>query len=343
MAVVNSALRPVVRWSRCLLAAGLLASLLPAKAQVQDPFVEAREVRSWLMRMHDAARQNNFQGTFVVSAGGTVTSARIVHFRTAGDQYERIETLDGEMRRVYRHNDIVHTLWPQSRVAVVEQRDSMNAFPALLQSRGDRIVEFYDIKPLGLDRVAGYEAHVLGLRPKDAFRFGYRLWAERQSGLLLRAEVRDEADHVLESSAFSEVSIGIKPQLDAVVLPMKKLEGYRVLRPSMVATDLEQEGWTLRIAVPGFRAVNCVKRPLDSTTDAGGDMRMLQAIYADGLTYVSIFIEPYSPAMHKREMVMALGATQTLMRRQGDWWVTVMGDVPVATLRSFAAGLDRLK
>jgi sigma-E factor negative regulatory protein RseB len=31
------------------------------------------------------------------------------------------------------------------------------------------------------------------------------------------------------------------------------------------------------------------------------------------------------------------------MQQQGDWWVTVVGDVPAATLRMFAKGLERLK
>jgi sigma-E factor negative regulatory protein RseB len=31
------------------------------------------------------------------------------------------------------------------------------------------------------------------------------------------------------------------------------------------------------------------------------------------------------------------------MQQQGDWWVTVVGDVPAATLRTFAKGLERLK
>ena len=321
-------------------ALSLLWSGSPARAQGTgagaDPLVEAREVRSWLMRIHDAAKQKNFQGIFVVSAGGTVSSSRIVHFYEGSNQFERIEAMDGEMRKVFRHNDVVHTLWPLSRVAVVEQRESINAFPALLQSRSDRIVEFYDVKPLGTDRVAGHEANVLGLRPKDAYRFGYRLWAERQSGLLLRADVLDEKEQVLESSAFSEVSIGVRPQLDAVVLPMKK-------RPVMSPTELEREGWALHVQVPGFRHVSCVKRPVDTAVKGLAETQMLQAIYADGLTYVSVFVEPYNAAVHRREMAMALGATRTLMRRQGDWWITVMGDVPVQTLRSFAAGLERKK
>ena len=42
-------------------------------------------------------------------------------------------------------------------------------------------------------------------------------------------------------------------------------------------------------------------------------------------------------------MLTTMGPTQTLMRRQGDWWITVVGDVPAVTLKAFAAGLERKK
>ena len=73
------------------------------------------EVRAWLLRIHDAASRRNFQGTFVVSGGGGVASARIAHFCEGPNQYERIESLDGRQRKVFRHNDVVHTLWPASQ------------------------------------------------------------------------------------------------------------------------------------------------------------------------------------------------------------------------------------
>jgi sigma-E factor negative regulatory protein RseB len=37
-----------------------------------------------------------------------------------------------------------------------------------------------------------------------------------------------------------------------------------------------------------------------------------------------------------------MGATHTLMRQRFDrWWITVMGDVPPATLKQFLAALER--
>ena len=323
----------------------------PARAQPQAtvaaPLGE-REVRDYLMRIHGAGSERNFQGTFVVSAGGSVSSARITHYCDGRNQFERIDTMDGQVRRVFRFNQQVHTLWPQSRVALVEQRDAMATFPALLQGGEDRIAESYEVRTQGVDRVAGHAAEVLHLRPRDEHRYGYRLWSEKLSGLLLRAEVVGARDDVLESSAFSEVTIGIKTQPDAVLKPMRRLDGYRVLRPSLTPTRLDSEGWSLEPPVSGFRQVSCVKRPLMDGGDpegedptSGGASQVLQSIYSDGLTYVSVFIEPFDAKRHSRPMLSSLGATHTLMLPKGDAWVTVVGDVPAATLRRFADALVR--
>ncbi|MGY4830566.1 MucB/RseB C-terminal domain-containing protein [Sphaerotilaceae bacterium SBD11-9] len=312
-----------------------------------DPLVEARETRAWLTRIQEAANRRNFAGTVVVSAGGLVASTRIAHYCEGRDQFERIDSLDGQVRNVFRHNDVVHTVWPQRRVAVVEQRDQMSSFPGLLQAGSERVQEFYDLKPVAVERVAGHEANVLMLKPRDKLRFGYRLWSERATGLLLRAEVLGERGEVLESSAFSEVSIGVRSQPDSVVQPVRRLDGFRVLKPVLVPARLEAEGWVIKASVPGFQMVSCVKRKFDSpaaqSPTAGSEQQLLQTVYSDGLTYVSIFIEPYNPERHARPVATVIGATQTMMRREGDWWVTVMGDVPPATLRQFASGVERKK
>jgi sigma-E factor negative regulatory protein RseB len=305
--------------------------------------VEPKEVHAWLLRIHEAASRRNFQGTFIVSAGGAVSSARIAHYCEGANQFERIDSLDGQTRHVFRHNDVVHTVWPQARVAMVEQRDALSSFPALLQGGDDRVAEFYDVRPQGGDRVAGHEASVLLLQPRDSHRFGYRLWAERSSGLLLRADVLGDKGELLETSAFSDVAINVRPQPETVLQPMRKLDGYRILRPAFTPTKLEAEGWAVRQVVPGFRQVSCVKRPMEGAERNVGEADTVQTIYSDGLTYVSVFIEPFNPERHTSAVPTTLGATQTMMRRQGDWWITVVGDAPAATLKAFAEGLERKK
>jgi sigma-E factor negative regulatory protein RseB len=327
-----------------LLAGALLLANVASAQPASDPQNEVREAREWLSRIHEATASRNFVGTFVVSAGGMMFSSRIAHFCDGTNQFERIESLDGQMRQVYRRNEAVTSLWPRVKVAVLETRQLTTRFPALLPAGADRIVESYRVRPLGEGRVAGHEAHVLLLSPRDGFRFGYRLWADKDSGLLLRAEVFNDRDVVLESSAFSDLIIGAKPQPELVTRAMKKLDGYRIVRPVLEPVELQAEGWSLRDAPPGFDHVSSVRRSMaanDAADTPGPGAPVLQSIYSDGLTYVSVFIEPFVPDLHKRESLMMFGATQTLVRRDGDWWVTVIGDVPVVTLRAFASGLKR--
>lgn len=334
---------------RALAFVGALCSFVPAGSAQASPsegrVLDPSQVRGWLMRIHQAASTKNFQGTFVVSSGNTVASARIAHYYEGINQYERIESLDGQARFVFRQNDIVHTVWPQNRIVLVEQRTLVNTFPAVLQGGDDRIAEFYDVRDLGLERVTGLEANVLMLKPRDSHRFGYRLWADKASGLLLRADVLNGRNEVLETSAFSDVAIDVRAKPESVVIPMKNPLAYRVMRLALTPAKLEAEGWEFGATVPGFRQASCVKRPLDGVSQGDGNAtpQILQTIFADGLTYVSVFIERYDAARHKQPMSTVLGATQTLTRRLGDFWITLVGDVPSETLQAFANALQRKK
>ena len=346
---------------RSLVSAGIVGALLAGPpwaqgaGQVQAAAAPSRdasgsvppsEVRAWLLRIHDAASRRNFQGTFVVSGAGGVASARIAHYYDGPNQYERIESLDGKQRKVFRHNDVVHTVWPGSHLAMIEQRGLLNSFPALLQGGDDGISERYDVRPGGIERVAGHEADVLVVHARDNLRYGYRLAADHVSGLLLRVDVIGEHGDILETSAFSDVSIGGRSQAEGVVAAMRRLDGYRVVRPVLTPTRLELQGWNMRSIAPGFRQVSCVSRQIESPTDMITERiepAVIQSIYSDGLTYVSVFIEPFRPEGRMQPMLATMGATSTLAQRQGDWWVTVVGDTPAATLKLFANALERKK
>lgn len=301
---------------------------------------DAGDARAWLSRTHAAASQRNYQGTLVVSSAGGVSSSRVLHFSEGQQQFERIDWLDGEARSVLRHNELVHTVWPRARVVVVEQRDARAAFPALLPAGDQQVLTWYELKSVGQDRIAGHDADVVLLRARDGLRFSQRLWAERQSGLLLRADILAPNGQVLESAAFSELVLGIRPQSEQVRKALRSLDGYRVLRPAQVSVQLAAEGWSLGALPAGFKEVHCARRSLDPSAP-NGQGAVLQTILSDGLTHVSLFIEPFDPQRHQAESSSAMGATQSLMFRVDEHWITVMGDVPMETLRRVAVALER--
>lgn len=324
-------------WQGCaamLVGAAAAFGALPSRAG--GDLVPAPQARQWLQRVQTAAAQRNYQGTLVVTAAGSISSARITHYCEGVQSYERVDMLDGQPRRVLRNNDQMLTLWPAAKVARVDQREAIQSFPALLKGSEEQLLDRYELRAEGPGRLAGYEATVYLLRPRDDHRFAQRLWSEQSTGLLLRADVLAPDGKVLETSAFSELTLGAKAKPESVNAALKQLDGWRVLKPVHQRTELEAEGWQFKVPVPGFRQASCVKRQLEATA-----ADVVQAVFTDGLTHVSLFIEPLQAERH-RPGSATTGATHTLMQPVGGThWVTVMGDVPMATLKQFAAALER--
>jgi sigma-E factor negative regulatory protein RseB len=294
-----------------------------------------RTISEWLTRMHDASRQRNYVGTFVVSSSsGGMSSARIWHACDGQRQVERVETLSGAPRQTFRRDDEVLTFVPETRTVRSERRESLGLFPELLNPNETAIPDFYTAKRLGSDRVAGYDAEVVQVTPRDSLRFGYRIWSEKKSGLVVKLQTVDPDGSVLEQAAFSELQLDAPVRMDKLSQMMAVPEGWRVEKAEAVKTTAAAEGWSLKSPIAGFRPMSCYKRPTEG---------VLQWIFSDGLASVSLFVESYDKQRHQQEGVFASGATHTLTRRVQDWWVTAVGEVPAQTLRAFALGLERRK
>lgn len=328
----------MIGWRAVLLILALLAWATPGLAQKVSEAPNA--LASWLGRVHQASRQSVYTGTIVVSSANSFTSARIWHVCDGNQQLERVEMLTGVPRVIFRHDEEVVTFFPQTRVAVAESRVSPGMFPDLLKLSDTRLERYYQLKELGHDRMAGFETDVLQLVPKDRLRYGYRIWSERRTGLILRLQTLDLDGRILEQAAFSEL------QLDASLSASKLLrsgstEGYRVVRAEMQKTTLEAQGWVVRREVDGFKPVSCYQRPVANDHGDAGAMA-LQCLFGDGVATVSLFAEAFDPRRHVRDGETDLGgATRSLSRRIQNWWLTAMGEVPSGTLAAFANSMER--
>jgi sigma-E factor negative regulatory protein RseB len=346
---------PLSTRARALLVALLAGcALLPAAAQAQGVSAPTNP-KAWLARIHSAANTANYHGTLVFSGGGVLSSARVWHYRVGEQTYERRETLDGRPQRVLRHNETVHTVWPRSGRVLIERDRPTAGRSAAPGGVEPRALEQYELQREGGARVAGREADVFLLRPRDDLRYAQRLWADRDTGLMLRADVLAADQAVLESTAFTEIEIGVRPQPDSVLREIRRLGRDASLRAVTAMTQpaqLEAEGWALTAPVAGFQLAGCVKRPLsdgeardgaaaESQQDPNDAPHVIQAVFSDGLTHVSLFIEPYQSRRPRQEAKARLGATSTVMLRHDRYWITAMGDVPPATLERFVQALQR--
>lgn len=334
----NSAARMRGIASTLVVAAGVL---IGSGAIAQES--RARTDVQWIQAVRQAAQRVNYQGTVVYQSSGEMRSSRITHLFDGTHSHERIQTLDGKPREYIRRrsdaSDQVQCFIPETRRIVVEHRNVDDSFPGLSNASPEEILERYTLKLGDVERVAGIECQMLTLEPKDTARYGYRLWVDRASGLLLRAQTINERREVIEQIAFTDVRIGEK--IDRAKLrPSWSTEGWSIERSDYRKADLSQHGWLVP-APAGFRKTREVARRI-------GGSDAMQAVFSDGLATVSVFIEPHSllsvpgaaSQMPSGDALQIHGPTSAFSRRVGDSLVTVVGEVPPSTVRSVAGSVE---
>jgi sigma-E factor negative regulatory protein RseB len=228
---------------------------------------------------------------------------------------------------------------PERRLLVVERRQNKDAFPALLAVSGEQVLSVYEPKLLGEDRVAGVDCQVIELDPKDGYRFAYKLWADKKTGLLLRAQTLDPSGQVLEQLSFSQIRIGVPVDKTGIVNGIRNTAGWTVVRPPVEPVDMAAQGWQIAPTVRGFHLFRQLRRPLAARDAGQPTIPVDQAVFSDGLAAISVFVEPVENNTRK-EGSGSSGATHVLVKRRGDFWITLLGEVPQSTLQQFAAAIE---
>lgn len=302
-------------------------------AAVRTPGTEAN---LWLARVQGAAQRLNYSGNFVYQQGSQLHSSRISHAVDQSGEHEKLEILDGKSLEYIRHNDELKCYMPDSKLVVIEKRPSGERFPGLLMSSNADIDAFYKVSRIGADRVAGRACQVTLLEPRDNMRYGYRLWTDQQTGLLLKAQTINDRGDVIEQIGFTEVTIGENIDRSRFKPNVKSWDGWRRETLDVTPAELTQSGWTLKNPVPGFQKIREVKRVFADRREVG------QIVYSDGLANISVFIET-NGTPSATEGDTNLGTINVVSRRHGEFWLTVVGEVPVNSIRQVASSLEFAK
>lgn len=287
-------------------------------------YAQSRDVLAWLQKMEDASRRLSYTGTFVYQQGGRSETSRIT--RLAGADVERLEVLDGMPREIVRTRDTLRCYLPESRVVKLERRTAERSFPRLLPQQVGILTEHYDISLGEKRRVGGFECQAVVLTPKDDLRYGYRLYADVASGMLVRAMTVDAAGNMVEQFTFTELRIGhVTPDM---VKPSHASRSWRVEDADAVPAHLE--GWSVEPGLPGFEKVAELKRRM------GESRPVAQLVYSDGLAAVSVFIEPLRAGREAAPGLASLGAIHIYTREVANHRITVVGEAPAASVERIA-------
>lgn len=290
--------------------------------------LEETEALALLQKIGNAARELNYTGTFVYQHDDQVETSRITHAVEGRLEYEKLETLDGPRRQIIRTDEEIVIYDAEHRVVKHERRSHRKSFPALLPEQLSHLTEYYKVRRGGQERIAGFEARALVLEPRDAFRYGHKLWAEVSTGLLLKARMLDEKGRVVEQFVFTQLVIGNSVTRDAVKTSFDTT-GWRVEPlPPASGDNPGSTGWSIKGQPPGFSKIMEMKRAKI------GVPAVSHLVYSDGLAAVSVFIEPLPKKF--QEGFMQQGAVNIYTRPLNNQLVTVLGEVPVATVKQIA-------
>lgn len=282
-----------------------------------------------LQKMQNAARTLDYAGVYTYQQGSLVLSTRVVHIVDGTGERERIALLDGQPREYIRHNETTQCLLPDHKVVLVERRES-DRFPAILFDDGSQLPAHYDLQLADApERVAGRACHNLTLAPRDAQRYGYRFCADKETGLLLRAQTIG-ADGVLTQIVFNTLEVGKGVKSEGLE-PTWNTKDWKVVEIPVNEVDLASEGWRIPLP-PGFHPLTQVARQMKL------DRAVKQLVASDGLSTISVFIEAYgAPGAQSQEFgPVRKGAMSVYRKRIGDHWLTVLGEVPADTVRDLA-------
>lgn len=349
------------RWAVALLAValGLAAQsgmAAPEAARSSSAQAAQRNVLQWLQRWQQAASSVAYAGTLAMSGEhGNLRSARVWHAVAQGRQIERVDNLSGPPRSIFRTDDAVHVFHHDRKQVTV--RTNMprfgSLFPGMVPLSTQQQAEAarrYQASYQGQERVANQLADVVEFAPQDDLRYAYRFWSDRRTGLLLKWQMLQRAGAqaaVLREVAFSDVQIGAPLEYRVLDAMMRDTAGYQVERKNMRATSLQQQGWAMRTALPGYFVTDCYirQRPQHDkgVVASEGEVSVLitQCVLSDGLAGMSLFMAPPGGGAPGK-LPRARGATNIRMQQYaGGHSVTAVGEVPPAALQGVLERLYR--
>ena len=291
------------------------------------------EALALLARIHQATQKLSYTGTFIYQQGNRTEVSRIARIADASGGTEKLEVLDGVPREVVRTRDGVRCYLPASQTVKVERKveraGSQREFPAILPDRLNELPQYYAASRGEPARIAGYDCVAVVLTPRDDLRYGYVLWADSNTGMLLRARTVNEKGETIEQFTFTQLEIG--PVARDKVKPKHAARNWRIEDAAAAPANLSGEGWSVNADLPGFQKIDEVSRKLRES------LVVRQVVYSDGLAAVSIFIEPLR---ERRELMRTgmsnLGAFNIYTREVANHLVTVVGETPAASVRRIA-------
>jgi sigma-E factor negative regulatory protein RseB len=283
--------------------------------------------------MSKASRELNYDGIFVYRLGKQIDTMRIIHKSGGDGVYERLISLTGHAREVIRDKDQVKCFYPENKAVVVEKSRLGKLISTYLPNPIQSISEFYIFEIAGEDRIAGLDAWIVNIRPIDKFRYGYQIWIDKESRLLLKSDLKNQLGVTLEQIMFAQLNI-LEDIDDALLQPTvsgKDYTWYNNVKNVNLEVKNSDIQWKVTWMPAGFNMSEHEKELMMTS-----QMPVEHLVYTDGLAMVSIFVEKLNQQPSANTGPSNFGGVNTYATHADGYQITAVGEVPKNTVRLMA-------
>jgi len=312
----------------------LLLALLAISGQV---FAEDDNARHWLDQMSIALQSLNYDGTFVYLHDGKLETMRIVHQTGEHGEMERLVSLTGSPREVLRDDRAVTCIMADSKSVTVGQRRPRQPFPVVPEDL-DSLSRYYQLQALGEDRMAGHMSRVITITPRDRFRYGYRFWIDTSNYMLLKSDLTDVNGEAIEQVMFTHLKVSNTIPV-AALQPSLTGDGYNWTRQGSDSHNpVVRSGspdWVVRRLPAGFELTDFQRKRMRKD---GASVEHM--VFSDGLATMSVYVEKLGPDETAFQGLSNMGAMNAFAAVVGDHQITVIGEVPAATVQMVAVSVS---
>ena len=285
-----------------------------------------------IRQMSEANHKLNYEGIFIYRRQGAIDTMRIIHKIDENNVRERIVSLTGFAREVIRDKDSVTCILPDDESVMVEKSNPRQFKISQLPEQIAKVSEYYTFSIAGQDRVANRPTWVVDILPKDDYRFGYQLWIDVGSKLLLKSELKNKEGLLLEQFFFAKLEI-VENIPDEWLKPGISGVGYIWYDNSSEDSPLHKGdvSWEATWMPDGFVMSDQEKQ---SVSESQPPVEHL--MYSDGLALVSVFVEKLDKSVNIVTGASSMGGVNTFSTMMDSYLITAVGEVPRDTVKLFA-------
>lgn len=320
---------------------GLMLLILAALGLPVAAWAGETTPAAWFARMQKTLTTQSYQGNIVYLGRSQPVAYQLI---ACSDGYARLSALSGPQREVI-HGPHVAVRMRAGRTALVVHESGHEAaplpFPPVTRTPVARLEHWYRFVLGGSNRVAGQMAQLVELVPRDQWRYGYRIWISKKSGMPLSSQLIGLHGGVLEQAFFTSIQLLNKATARSLIgSKALSLAAHAASAPQAMAGDVkcpgkdEAGGVDLEHLPAGFKLV---RESCESTAQKTASVTHI--LVSDGLTHVSVFVSPRQSGGATLTGETGMGPVHAVGRIADGYAVTVLGTAPLTTVSSIANGV----